>query len=238
MTDAPASFELNEFGQPVGLVVSSWLAPPLPGDAMLTGSACRIEPLSAANHTASLYTANETASDGRAWTYLPYGPFESFEDYHAWVSSASSGSDPSFYAIIDLKTGRAAGVASLMRMDPKAGSIEVGHIHLSPLLQRTRTATEAMYLLMRYAFGLGYRRYEWKCDALNTVSCAAGQRLGFRPEGVHRQARVAKGRNRDTAWFSILDSEWPARRAEFERWLASSNFDAKGEQRTSLRMNA
>jgi RimJ/RimL family protein N-acetyltransferase len=226
---------MNEFGQPVGLVVSSWQAPPLPGDAMLTGSACRIEPLSATNHTASLYTANETAADGRAWTYLPYGPFESFEDYHAWVSSAAAGSDPKFYAIVDLKTGRAAGVASLMRMHPEFGTIEVGHIHLSPLLQRTRAATEAMYLLMRYAFDLGYRRYEWKCDALNTASCEAGLRLGFRPEGVHRQARVAKGRNRDTAWFSILDGEWPKRRNEFERWLAPENFDAKGLQRSPLK---
>lgn len=201
---------------------------------MLTGSACRIEPLSATNHTASLYTANEKAADGRAWTYLPYGPFDSFEDYHAWVSSAAAGSDPKFYAIVDLKTGRAAGVASLMRMDPSAGSIEVGHIHYSPLLQRTRAATEAMYLLMRYAFGLGYRRYEWKCDALNAVSREAGQRLGFRPEGVHRQACLANGRNRDTAWFSMLDSEWPARRAEFERWLAPENFDAKELQRSAL----
>ena len=234
MTDAPTSFEINEFGQPVGLVVPSWQAPPLPGDEVLTGSACRIEPLSASNHTASLYTANEKAADDRAWTYLPYGPFESFEDYHAWVTSAAAGSDPKFYAIVDLKTGRAAGVASFLRIDQQSGSIEVGHIHLSPLLQRTRAATEAMYLLMRYAFDLGYRRYEWKCDALNTASCEAGQRLGFRPEGVHRQARVTKGRNRDTAWFSILDSEWPARRAEFERWLAPENFAADGKQRSAL----
>lgn len=229
---------MNEFGQPVGLVVPSWQAPPLPGDVMLTGSACRIEPLSAANHTASLYTANEKAKDGRAWTYLPYGPFDEFEDYHAWVTSAAAGSDPKFYAIVDLKTGRAAGVASLMRINPQAGTIEVGHIHFSPLMQRSRAATDAMYLLMRYAFELGYRRYEWKCDTLNAASCAAGKRLGFRPEGVHRQARVAKRRNRDTAWFSILDSEWPARRAEFERWLAPENFDAKGLQRSPLRHKA
>lgn len=234
MKDALTSFETNEFGQPVGLVVSSWVARESPGNARLLGEACQVEPLCLDQHAADLFAANQSAPDARAWTYLPYGPFDSIADYREWVEWASASSDPKFYAVIDLASGRATGVASLMRAKPETGSIEVGHIHFSPMLQRTRAATESMYLLMRYVFELGYRRYEWKCDALNAASCAAAHRLGFQAEGIHRQAIIANGRNRDTAWFSVLDQEWPERREEFERWLHSGNFDAQGRQRSAL----
>jgi RimJ/RimL family protein N-acetyltransferase len=150
------------------------------------------------------------------------------------VKAVCLGDDPLFFAIVDAKTGRAVGLASYLRIDPRVGSIEVGHLRFSSLLQRTPAATEAMALMMRRAFELGYRRYEWKCDALNAPSRAAAERLGFEFEGIFRQARLNKGRNRDTAWFSILDREWPALRPAFERWLDPANFDANGKQRARL----
>ena len=150
------------------------------------------------------------------------------------MAETCRGSDPLFYAVVDAATGGATGVASYLRIDPANGSIEVGHINYSPLLQRTPAATEAMYLMMWHVFELGYRRYEWKCNALNAASCAAAERLGFSFEGIFRQAAVVKGRNRDTAWYSLIDEEWPALREAFQRWLAPSNFDGQGRQRTRL----
>jgi RimJ/RimL family protein N-acetyltransferase len=150
------------------------------------------------------------------------------------VRSVAGKDDPQFHAIVDRATGQAVGVASYLRIDPAAGSIEVGHINYSPLLQRTVAATETMYLMMRRAFELGYRRYEWKCNALNAPSRGAAQRLGFSYEGVFRQARVDKGRNRDTAWYAMIDTEWPALDQAFRRWLDPANFDEQGRQRTSL----
>jgi RimJ/RimL family protein N-acetyltransferase len=182
-----------------------------------------------------LFEANAEDRDGRNWTYLPYGPFPTLAAYREWVEGASRADDPLFYAIVDNAGGEAVGVASLMRIDPKPGVIEVGGINYSPRLQRRPGATEAMYLLMRRAFDeLGYRRYEWKCDSLNAPSRAAALRLGFQYEGLFRQATVYKQRNRDTAWFSILDREWPALRTAFEAWLDPANFDAAGRQRRSL----
>jgi RimJ/RimL family protein N-acetyltransferase len=200
----------------------------------MTGRFCRLEILDADRHATDLHAANQLDADGRMWTYLPYGPFDEFAAYDRWVREVSAVSDPSFHAVIDLKTGRAVGVASYLRIDPPAGSIEVGHIAYSPMLQRTPAATETMYLMMRRAFTLGYRRYEWKCDALNAGSRAAAQRLGFSYEGIFRQARVNKGRNRDTAWFAAIDSEWPALDRAFTDWLAPANFDESGRQRISL----
>src|SRR3954465_7648131 len=139
-----------------------------------------------------------------------------------------------FFAIVDRITGKPAGVASVLRVDPANGCIEVGGLAYSPLLQRKPAATEAMFLIMGQAFKLGYRRYEWKCNALNAPSRAAAQRLGFSYEGIFRQATVVKGRNRDTAWYSIIDAEWPALRQAYEAWLAPANFDAHGNQRTQL----
>jgi RimJ/RimL family protein N-acetyltransferase len=194
---------------------------------------CRLEPLAADVHARQLWDANALDTEHRNWTYLFHGPYPSFDDYAAWARGAAATADPLFFAVID-RVERAVGVAAYLRIAADAGSIEVGHINFSPLLQRTTAATEAMYLMMKRVFELGYRRYEWKCDALNAPSRAAAERLGFTFEGVFRQALIYKGRNRDTAWYSIIDREWPAIRNEFERWLAPDNFDATGAQRTRL----
>jgi RimJ/RimL family protein N-acetyltransferase len=181
-----------------------------------------------------LYQANATDTEGRIWTYLPYGPFATLADYQEWLESVSRPQDPLFHAIVDLDSGRAVGVASYLRIQPGHGSIEVGHINFAPPLQRKPAATEAMYLLMKRAFEAGYRRYEWKCDALNQRSRAAAQRLGLSFEGIFRQATVYKGRNRDTAWYAAIDSEWPALSQAFEHWLNPANFSADGQQRVRL----
>lgn len=226
---------LNALGQPIGEPVDGWSAPPRPPSEPMIGRFCRIEPLDEAAHGAELYLANANDPQGRMWTYLPYGPFAAFDDYGAWLSSVAAGADPMFHAVLDAESGRAVGVASYLRIDPPAGSIEVGHIAYSPLLQRTPAATEAMYLMMQRAFQLGYRRYEWKCDALNAASRAAAQRLGLSYEGIFRQARIYKGRNRDTAWYAAIDGEWPALDRAFQQWLDPSNFSRDGRQRRPLR---
>jgi RimJ/RimL family protein N-acetyltransferase len=225
---------LNEYGQPIGAAVEGWAPPPRPPRQPLVGQYCRVEPLEADRHAADLHAANSAAADSRDWTYLAYGPFDSMESYTAWVQRICLGDDPLFHAIVDSATGKAIGVASYLRIEPASGSIEVGHINYSPALQRTRAATEAMYLMMRRVFELGYRRYEWKCDALNARSRAAAQRYGFSYEGIFRQATVYKGRNRDTAWYAAIDSEWPALQAAFVQWLDPANFGQDGRQRVRL----
>ncbi len=225
---------VNAFGQPIGFPVDGWTPRPLPFRIALEGRFCRLEPLDPACHAADLYEANR-ADDGRGWTYLGYGPFDSFESYKAWVENAAASRDPLFYTILESGSGRALGVAGLMRIDPANGVIEVGNIKYAPDLQRTPAATDAMFLLMRYVFDdLGYRRYEWKCDALNAPSRAAAARLGFTYEGIFRQAVIYKGRNRDTAWFAITDAEWPALKRAYEQWLGPGNFDDAGGQRHRL----
>lgn len=219
--------------QPVGFALPGWTPRPRPDGGTLTGRFCRVEPLDASRHGDDLFEAF-SADDGRMWTYMPYGPFADRADYAAWLAQHAPSRDPLFHAIVDATSGEALGVASYLRIDPANGCIEVGHIALSPRLQRTAAATEAMYLMMRQAFELGYRRYEWKCDALNAPSRAAAARLGFSFEGIFRQAVVVKGRNRDTAWFSVIDKEWPTLAAAFEAWLAPDNFDAEGRQKRSL----
>jgi RimJ/RimL family protein N-acetyltransferase len=226
--------EVNALGQSVGFRVDGWAPPPVPPLEPMAGRTCRLEPLDVARHGADLHDANLLGEDGRNWAYLPYGPFASFDDYQAWLRGVASKADPQFHTIVDLAAGKPAGIASYLRIDPEAGSIEVGHIKYSPRLQRTVAATEAMYLMMRRAFALGYRRYEWKCNALNAPSRAAAQRLGFSYEGIFRQARVDKGRNRDTAWYAVIDREWPALERAFQQWLDPKNFDAEGRQRMSL----
>lgn len=212
----------------IGAGVAGWKAPPRPHGDKLEGRYARLERLSADSHAADLFKAN-SASDA-IWDYLPYGPFASSSAYHRWVREVEAGDDPLFYAIRNRETGHWQGVASYLRIAPDAGSIEVGHINLSPALQRTRAATEAMYLMMQWAFEAGYRRYEWKCNALNLASRRAAQRLGFSYEGVFRQATVVKGRNRDTAWFAVIDAEWPGLKEAFRAWLSPTNFDADGRQ--------
>ena len=166
---------------------------------------------------------------------MAYGPFARLDAYLAWADQSAVSQDPLFHAIVDRASNRAVGVAAYLRIEPAVGVIEVGHIAYAPALQRTPAATEAMYLLMRRVFDeLGYRRYEWKCDALNAASRAAAERLGFTFEGIFRQATLYKGRNRDTAWYSVIDREWPQRKAAFEAWLGPGNFDDEGRQRTPL----
>jgi RimJ/RimL family protein N-acetyltransferase len=225
---------VNSLGQPVGFPLPGWVPPPAPPREPMEDRYCRLEPLDPDRHAEALFEANAAYEDGRSWTYLAYGPFRSLADYCAWMEATCLGNDPLFFAIVDVVTGRPGGVASYLRITPAAGSIEVGHLHYSPGLKRTPAATEAMYLMMERAFGLGYRRYEWKCDALNAASRAAAQRLGLSFEGVFRQATVYKGRNRDTAWYAAIDAEWPALRTAFRAWLDPGNFDADGRQRTRL----
>lgn len=216
----------------LGTPVPGWTPPLPPGPSEIQGRLVCLERLDPARHAADLHAAN-TASDA-IWDYLPYGPFADLADYRAWAEGMAGQSDPFFYALCDPVTGRAGGVASFLRITPSAGTIEVGHIALSPHLQRTPAATEAMALMMGWAFAAGYRRYEWKCDALNRPSRRAAERLGLSYEGTFRQAAVIKGRNRDTAWFAAIDSEWPRLSAAFAHWLAPGNFDAAGRQRQSL----
>ena len=225
---------LDELGLPIGAEVPDWTTRAHPPRAMLEGRHCRVEPLEAARHAAQLFEANSIDREGRMWTYLLSGPYASFDEYAAWLESRQASVDPLFYAIVERSSDLAIGVASYLRIDPANGSIEVGHLQFSPRLQRSTAATEAMYLMMKQAFDLGYRRYEWKCDALNAGSRRAAERLGFTFEGVFRQAVVYKGRNRDTAWYSIIDSEWPRLDAAYRRWLDPANFDDAGRQRFSL----
>lgn len=238
--------DVNVLGQPVGQLVPGWSRRPMPDGAALTGRYCRLERLSP-DHAFDLFAADQADIHGESWTYLPYGPFADLGSYRQWIEQMSSGRDPLFYAVLDTDSdvaagsptaeavGSPAGVLSYLRCFPDAGSIEVGHVHFSPALQRRRTATEAQYLMMRHAFeDLGYRRYEWKCDAMNAASRAAAVRLGFRYEGTFRQAVVVKGRNRDTAWYSVVDGEWPGVGAALRAWLDPKNFDQNAEQRTPL----
>jgi RimJ/RimL family protein N-acetyltransferase len=226
--------DTNLFGQPVGVVVADWKSALRPNHKVLQGRFCRLEPLDATRHAEELFAANALDADGKSWTYLPYGPFDSFSSYRAWIEQSASSADPLFFAIISNESGTAVGVASYLRIDPANGSIEVGHLNFSPLMQQTPVATEAMWLMMREAFALGYRRYEWKCNALNMPSRAAAQRLGLSFEGIFRQAAVVKGRSRDTAWYAAIDKEWPALNEAMQKWLAPENFDADGRQRVAL----
>ena len=225
----------NDCGQPIGESMLGWSAPPAPSAKPLEGRYCRLEPLDSGRHGAQLHDAFSESSDGSIWTYLGYGPFASQGDYLDWIDSFCGGEDPIFYAVIDKDNGSAiVGQASYLRIQPPFGSIEVGHICYAPRLQRRRAATETMFLLMRHAFELGYRRYEWKCDSLNDPSRRAAERLGFQYEGTFRQAMIYKGRNRDTAWYSITNKEWPGIEKRFLRWLDPGNFEEDGSQRTSL----
>ncbi len=212
--------------------LSAWVGPDYPDFPTLQGRYARLERLRADRHSADLFRAN-SESDA-IWDYLPYGPFRRLEAYQDWINRDWAGQNTVFYAVKDLEKGHFSGVASYLRIKPQIGVIEVGHINFSPALQRSRAATEAMYLMMRWVFEAGYRRYEWKCDAANRASRAAAQRLGFSYEGIFRQAAIVKGRNRDTAWFAMIDREWPALNAAFQHWLSPENFDTRGRQIKSL----
>ncbi len=230
MTDEP---ERNAHGQPVGPRLDGWARPPHPTRVVLQGRTCRLEPLDTAGHASALWEAYADDSDGAMWTYLPDGPHATRRQHDEWIARSAASSDPLFFAVID-GSDQAVGLISYLRIDIDNGVIEVGYVIFSPRLQRTVAATEAQFLLARHAFALGYRRYEWKCDALNAPSRAAALRLGFRFEGIFRKARVARGRSRDTSWFSIVDDEWPTLAAAYARWLDPANFDADGRQHLRL----
>jgi RimJ/RimL family protein N-acetyltransferase len=224
----------NNFGQPIGFPLPGWKPPPRPLRDVLAGRYARLEPLEPIRHAEELFASHASDADESAWTYLSYGPFLTLETYRDWMEANCLGEDPLFFAIVDPSLDQPLGVASFLRIAPESGSIEVGHLNFSAGLRRGRIATEAMYLMMERAFELGYRRYEWKCDALNAPSRAAAQRLGLSFEGVFRQATVSKGRNRDTAWYAAIDTEWPALQAAFQTWLDPANFDRTGRQRARL----
>jgi RimJ/RimL family protein N-acetyltransferase len=221
---------------PVGAPVEPPPSGRTPGREPLQGACVRLDPVDLAAHAESLYRLSHARpEDAVLWTYLAYGPFADQGAFERWLAERSRSTDPLFFAIIEQASGKASGMASYLNIVPANGCIEIGHIWFAPSLQKTRAATEAIFLMMRHVFDdLGYRRLEWKCSALNEASMRAARRFGFTYEGTFRQHMVVKGCNRDTAWFSLLDREWPAVRAAFERWLAPENFDAAGRQRMSL----
>lgn len=222
----------NEFDQPIGAEIPGWSPPERPSRLCLHGSYCRVEPFDLDAHLPDLFQA--FSGDDSDWTYLAYGPFKDFSSFRDWAQKACLGEDPLFFTLRDNETGKPGGMASYLRITPVAGTIEVGHIHFGHDLKRGRAATEAMFLMIDYAFSLGYRRYEWKCNALNAPSREAALRLGFTFEGTWRQANVSRGRNRDTCWYSIIDVDWPRIRTGFRQWLDPGNFDNNGRQHLRL----
>ena len=221
----------NEFNQPIGDDLDGWKPPGFPPLREFAGKYVKLEPLNRERHTQSLYAAYQDSPDS-IWTYMPLGPFRDTAELGATIEALAADSGWQPYAIV--VHGTALGFMSYLRIDQPNGAIEIGSIVLSTGLQRTTPATEAIYLLIKNAFDLGYRRCEWKCDDLNAPSRRAAQRLGFRYEGTFRHATHYKGRNRDTAWYAITDHEWPALDQAFRAWLADDNFDRSGRQRSSL----
>lgn len=215
-----------------GWHVDGWVQPPRPQHVILQGASVLLEPINPDLHAVDLHRA--FVGHEWLWDYMPYGPFKTVADYHGWIATSAQGADPFYFALRDRATGLCGGVASYLNIVPAHGSIEVGNICFAPEMQRGRIATEAMFLMMDWAIGAGYRRYEWKCNALNLPSRRAARRFGFSFEGVFRQHMVIKGRNRDTAWFSVIDKDWPALRAAYLVWLAPDNFDAAGQQKKRL----
>ena len=220
----------NEFDQPVGEPLLNWHPRQRPSKTPLQGHYCSLVPLDLEQYSKALFDVLHD-NPGESWTYLPYGPFANPIEFHSWLVNNALGDDPFFYVILDPQAKQPLGLCSYLRIDPLNSSIEVGHLNFSTQLKQSTAATEAMYLMMAYAFDeLGYRRYEWKCNALNEPSKRAAIRLGFQFEGIFRQSHVVKNRNRDTAWFSIIDKEWPALKIKFQRWLDPNNFDRQGKQ--------
>jgi RimJ/RimL family protein N-acetyltransferase len=226
---------VNAHGQPIGPALAAWSERRRPERTAIEGRYCRIEPVDLERHAAQLFGSYMQAPDGRDWTYLVSERPANIKLFREYLARLAASDDPLHYAIVAAENHSAVGTAALMRIDTLHGVLEVGSIAYSPLLKSTPAGTEAMYLLMRRVFDeLGYRRYEWKCDSLNAPSCAAAERYGFRFEGIFRNAVVYKKRSRDTAWFSIIDEEWPQLRTAFQMWLDPQNFDSAGRQRRAL----
>ncbi|MFO1033668.1 MAG: GNAT family protein [Hyphomicrobiales bacterium] len=225
--------------RPVGPIVDPLPPGSKPDLRPLHGHWVRLDPVSVARHAQQLFASFDGMDpNGDVWTWMAYGPFADLDVFAAWLKDREASRDPWFYAIVDRQSGEARGMASFMRADPANGAIEIGNIWLSPGLQKTRQASEAIYLMIRHAFDdLGVRRLEWKCDALNQPSRDAAKRFGFTFEGIFRQHYIIKGRNRDTAWFSIIDKEWPSIRKGFEAWLDPANFDEKVQQKAKLQVS-
>ncbi len=224
--------------RPVGQIVDPLPVGNVPDMRPLHGRWMRLVHVSAVKHATDLYASFDGKDpQGHIWTYMGYGPFESLEIFTEWLKQREASRDPWFYAFVRRDSGKAVGMAAFMRNDAANGVIEIGHIWMSPALQQTREATEAIYLMMRHCFeDLAVRRLEWKCDSLNAPSRKAAERFGFTFEGIFRQHYIIKGRNRDTAWYSMLDMEWPQAHAAFEAWLREDNFDAAGQQKAKLRV--
>ena len=226
---------INELGQAIGQPLHAWKPAKTPVTDRMEGSYCIVERANSKLHAADLYEAYSQDKADKMWTYLSYGPFKSEDDLVKWLDDSTGSTTQIFYAIIDKASGKALGLASYLRIDPENAVVETGAISFSPQLQRTFIATEAIYLMMKFIFDdCGYRRYEWKCDALNSASCRAAERFGFKFEALFRQPIIYKNRNRDTAWYSIIDKEWPALKRGFQAWLSLDNFDSAGIQKTRL----
>lgn len=215
-------------------VLDEWQAPPFPPQRRIEGQYCILEPLDARTHVDDLWQAYALDTDNTIWGYLPYGPFANKEDFYQHIDSRRDIENQQYYAIVDRETQKAVGFIAYLRIQVSAGSIEIGCLTFSPLLQRTRMATEAVYLLINNCIDLGYRRCEWKCNSLNEASKKAATRFGFQYEGCFRQAMVVKGKNRDTCWYSIIDKEWPSLQVAYDSWLEQGNFDHNGKQLKGL----
>ena len=213
--------------------LADWKGAPAPTATLLEGRFIRLEKLDPARHAEQLYAALEgPGADPKLWDYLPYGPFRERSAFNDWLNNHAANSDPYFFSVIDRATDQVQGILSLMSIVPAQGRIEIGHVTFGAPMQRSPKSTEAVHLLAKYSFELGYRRLEWKCNNGNARSKYAAERLGFSFEGVFRQHMVVKGQNRDTAWYSILDLEWPAIGAGFERWLSEANQTTSGQLKT------
>ena len=226
--------DLDENQMPVGKIVPDWRGTIRPPQKTLTGKYCTLEPLTLEQHGKDLFVLNLQDTTGRDYTYLPYGPFPDKSSFEIWLSEVSASPETEMYAIMNPESRSAVGHLGYLRIDPVHGSIELGHVKFSDQIKRSQLSSEAVYLMINNVFALGYRRLEWKCNALNKASRKAAQRFGFSYEGTFRQLMVVKGRNRDTAWFSILDHEWHPLKKMYTQWLDSENFNAKGEQKISL----
>ncbi len=225
----------NKSGQPIGELISSWTNRQFPPHTTMEGQYCTINILDVVKHGEDLFNAFTKDINNQDWTYLPYGPFATKKEFFDWLQNECTSDDPFFHTIIDRSNNRSIGMASYLRINNKDGVIEVGHIHYSPVMQKKPIGTEVMYLMMKRVFDeLKYRRYEWKCNALNLRSCQAARRFGFKFEGIFKQHMISKNRNRDTAWFAIIDKDWPRIKENFNKWLDKNNFNEDGSQKVSL----